>query len=159
MYSWIIYVHIAAAFASLLAHGVSAFAALRLRNETNLERIRTLLELSSSTLGLMYPALLLLLLTGIAGGFIGSWWSHAWIWTALVLVIIVIVFMYARGSRYYAELRAAVGLPIYGKAPPTPPKSEPEIAVLLKSSRPVELTTIGTVGLLALLYLMVFKPF
>ena len=42
----------------------------------------------------MYLSLLLLLLTGIAGGFIGSWWSRGWIWAALVLVITGIVLLY-----------------------------------------------------------------
>jgi hypothetical protein len=159
MYNWIIYLHITAAFAFLFAHGGSAFASLRLRRETNLERIRALLELSSSTLGVMYVALIVILLTGIGGGFIGSWWGRGWIWASLVLLFVVIILMYARGSRYYAELRAAAGLPAYGKPTPQSPKSEEELAVLLKSPRPFELTAIGGIGLLALLYLMVFKPF
>lgn len=159
MYNWIIYAHIAAAFAFLIAHGVSAFAALRLRRETNIERIRALLDLSSSTLGVLYGALLILLLTGIAGGFVGSWWSQGWIWASLVIVFLIVVLMYVRGTTYYAKVREAVGLPVYGRESNSPMKSESEVAELLKSSRPLELLGIGGAGLLILLWLMVFKPF
>ncbi|TAH51663.1 MAG: hypothetical protein EYC68_09880 [Chloroflexota bacterium] len=159
MYYWIIYLHIIAAFTFFIAHGVSAFVGLRLRNETNIESIKTLLNLSQSTLGLMYPALLVILLTGIGGGVVGSWWSRGWFWASLGLLALVIVLMYIRGSPYYAQVREAVGASVYGKSPTPAPKSATEIAALLKSSRPIELAVIGGIGLLLLLYLMVFKPF
>jgi hypothetical protein len=159
MYTWIVYLHVVAAFAFLLAHGTSAFVALRLRNETNVERIRALLDLSTSTQGVMYISLLVILLTGIGGGFMGSWWGQGWIWASLGVFVLVIVLMFFRGSTYYGQVRNAVGLPAYRQPAPESPRSAEEIAALLKSSRPLELLGIGTLGLLALLYLMVFKPF
>ena len=90
MYSWIIYFHIAAAFTFILAHGVSALVGLRVRSETNPERIRALLELVSVSLGLLYPALLILLLTGIGGGFAANWWGQDWIWAGLVMFVVLI---------------------------------------------------------------------
>lgn len=158
MYSWIIYLHIAAAFTFILAHGVSAFVGLRVRTETNPERVRALLELVSGSLGLLYPALLVLLLTGIGGGFVGSWWGHGWIWAALVLFIVLMGWMMARGSRYYTELAVAFGAKWYGRT--EAPNKTPEQAIaMLKSSRPMELAAVGFIGLLGLLYLMLFKPF
>lgn len=159
MYGWIIWLHIASALAFFLVHGVAMFVAFRLRRETDREAIKVLLNLSASTLGAMYPALLLILLTGIAGGFVGTWWGQGWIWTAIVVLVVVIVWMMVRGSRYYAELRGAVGAPIYGKPAPTPPKSDAEVQAMLRSGRPMELAAVGILGVLILLYLMVFKPF
>lgn len=159
MYTWIIYVHIAAVFVFILAHGVSAIVGFRVRREKDPVRIRALLELSSGTLALLYPALLLILLTGIGGGFAGSWWGSGWIWAALVLFVIVMGWMVARGSRYYAELSDAFGATRNGKTPDAPTKTTEQAVAMLQSSRPIELAAVGTIGLLGLLYLMVFKPF
>ena len=49
LYPWIVFTHVAGALVFAMAHGVSLFVALRLRHETELVRIRALLELSAST--------------------------------------------------------------------------------------------------------------
>lgn len=159
MYNWVIYLHILSGFGFFAAHGVAIFVALALRKTTEVDQIKTLLNLSQSTLGVLYISLILILLTGIGGGFMGSWWGRGWIWAALVILILVIVLMYVRGAPFYAQLREAVGAPAYGKPPTGSPKSAEEIAVLVKSPRPFELLAIGGIGLLVLLWLMVFKPF
>ena len=74
----------------------------------------------------------------------------------------MIAFMYARATRYYGELRRAAGLGYYipgkdGGGPPAP--NAGELTRLLASSRPMELGVVGVIGLLAIIWLMVMKPF
>jgi hypothetical protein len=159
VYNWIVYLHIAAGFGFFIAHGVAMFVGFALRSESAPERIKALLDLSQRTLGMLYICLVLILLTGIGAGFVGSWWGRGWIWASLVLLIVVLVLMMVRGSRFYASVREAVGAPVYGKMSTPPPTSPEELERLLKSPRPFELAAIGGIGFLVLLWLMVFKPF
>jgi hypothetical protein len=48
LYQWIVYVHILAVFAFLLAHGTATAITFKLRRERKIERIRALLDLSRS---------------------------------------------------------------------------------------------------------------
>lgn len=159
MYNFVIYLHILGGFGFFAAHGVAIFVALELRKTTDIERIKTLLNVSASTVGVLYISLLLILITGIGGGFMGSWWGRGWIWASLITLVVVVILMFVRGSTYYEQLREAVGAPSRGKPPTGTPKSSEEIAALVKSPRPFELLAIGIIGLLGLLWLMVFKPF
>ena len=45
LYPWVVLVHIVAAFVFLMAHGVSAFVAFRIRGETDRTRLAALLDL------------------------------------------------------------------------------------------------------------------
>jgi NADH:ubiquinone oxidoreductase subunit 2 (subunit N) len=162
MYRWIVYLHVLGSFGFLLAHGASAFVAFRLRAERNLERIRTLLDLSVFSYNFMYLSLLALLAAGVIAGFMGRWWRMGWIWAALGVLVVVSVLMSVVGSLYYHRVRQAVGLPYRGSRglqPPAEPASPGEIDALLRSSRPAWLAAIGGGGLAVILWLMMFKPF
>jgi hypothetical protein len=161
-YSWLVFVHVAGAFTFVLGHGASASASVRLHQERDPQRVRALLELSSQSLGVAYVGLLLLLVGGIAAGFVGGWWGHAWIWASLVLLVLIAVVMYPLGSQHYAKVRHAVGLRTYQDkkdAPDPTPSSPEELDALLDSDRPALLTLIGGGGLLVIIWLMLFKPF
>jgi uncharacterized membrane protein len=161
-YNWVVFLHVAGAFAFVLTHGVSAGVALKLREERDVPRVQALLELSNTATQGMYVGLVLLLIGGITAAFMAGLWGRGWIWTALVLLVVMIVFMYARASRYYGELRRAAGLEWYiprkGQGKAGIPNSA-DLAQLLASSRPLELGVVGAVGLLAIIWLMVMKPF
>jgi hypothetical protein len=162
LYPWLVFLHIAGGFTFVLGHGASAVASMRLRAEREPERVRALLDLSSGSLTIAYVGLLLLLVAGIAAAFGGSWWGRLWIWSSLVLLVLIAVAMYPLGSQYYAKVRHAVGLRTYQdkKDDPDPvPASPAELDALLTSNRPGLLAGIGGVGLLVILWLMVFKPF
>ena len=161
IYHWIVFAHVAAGFAFAVAHGGSVAVALRLRHERDVERVRALLELSASTLNLMYGSLLALLIFGIAAGFVGQWWGRGWIWAALALLVVLAVAMYYRGTTYFIELRRVAGLPYRAERAQQPalPPNPAALAATLASSRPIELAATGYVGLLAIIWLMVFKPF
>ena len=113
MYDWLVFLHVLGTFGFLLAHGASAMVSFQLRRERNRERICALLDLSSSSYGLLYSSLGLLLLSGIITGFLGRWWRWIWIWAALGLLIAIVLLMYALGSSYYTQVRKAVGMPYF----------------------------------------------
>jgi hypothetical protein len=162
MYQWVVLVHIVGAFTFVLAHGTSAFVSDQIRRERDPVRIRALLELSSRSIGVVYGSLILLLVAGIAAGVIGNHFGRGWIWAALVLLVAIIVAMYGLASRYYARVREAVGMTSYltPKGAPTPTPASPEVlAALLDSRRPDAIAAVGFIGLLVILWLMIFKPF
>jgi hypothetical protein len=162
MYQWIVFLHVIGVFGLLLAHGGSVSLALRLRSERHPERIRTLLDQSSNSLSLMYGSLLLLLITGIAAGFVGNWWGRGWIWVAIGVLVATLVVMFFLGTGYYNKVRQAVGLPYFdgrNAQPAGAPASEVELARILDAGNPIRLMSIGVGALGMLLWLMMFKPF
>jgi hypothetical protein len=154
-YRWWLFLHIAGAFGFLTTHGVSVGVAFRLRRERDPSRIMALLELSSSSVTLMYLSLVLLLTGGVVLGFIGHWWGDTWIWVSLGTLAAVMVAMYGLATRYYRRLRVIVGAMASGAEA----ISGERLAEVLVGPRPWILAVVGFGGLLFLLYLMIFKPF
>jgi MFS family permease len=158
---WLVFAHILGAFVFVLAHGVSVFVALRVRGEPERARITTLLDLSKSAVAIAAIAVAFLLVTGIAAGFMGDYWGQRWIWVSLAILVLLWGYMSLRGTMYHDAVRHAVGsVGVYDKkgieAPPADPAA---LATLLAAPRAMELAAVGGIGLVAILYLMVFKPF
>ncbi len=156
------FLHVAGVFVFLLAHGASANVALQLRRERKPERIRALLDLSVQSYLGMYAGILLLLVTGITAGFVGNYWGRGWIWLAIIVLVAIFVVMGVVGSLHYSKIRTAVGLQPYRRTDQVTlgeVKNEQEIAALVDTNRPVILWVIGLVGILIILWLMMFKPF
>jgi len=144
--------HITGGFGFVAAHGATAAVAFRLRREREPERIRALLDLSRSTRSVMYWSLLLLLVAGIANGFYFHYWSQGWIWTSLILLTALLVMAFPLAVSYYKRIRLAVDWEGPGASPE-------ELRALLTSSRPILIAWVETVGILVILWLMVYKPF
>jgi MFS family permease len=162
LYPWVVFVHVAAAFLFVLGHGASMWVSDQIKRERDPVRIRALLELSSRSLGLVYGSLIALLIAGIAAGIMGNWFGQGWIWAAIIVLVVIIALMYGLASRYYGQVREAVGLRGYQTpkdAPDPTPVSAEELALLLDSRRPDAIALVGVGGLLILLWLMMFKPF
>ena len=160
MYPYIVLLHVIGAFVFALAHGVSVAVGLRLRGVRSPDQIASLLELSGMAIGALYVGLLLLLVGGIWAGFAGEHWGSLWIWAAIGILVAVMVAMYAIATPFYARMRAAAGVftdpkqvARFGEIAPD------ELQRMAASSRPIWLAVIGGVGLLAILWLMVVKPF
>ena len=162
-YSWIVFVHIIAAFAFVLSHGVSMFMSDQARRQpATPERVGALLDLSRSTLPIMYGSLVVLLIAGILAGMLGGHFGRLWIWVALAILILEIAAMYALAARYYARIRNAVGQASYldGDGRPAFPAASPEeLNALLASRRPDVIGVVGSLGLVVIIWLMVVKPF
>jgi hypothetical protein len=158
---WLVFSHILGAFTFVLAHGVSVFAALRLRSERDQVRAAALLDLSKSAVTIAAFAVIFLLVTGIAAGFVGDYWGQRWIWASIGILILLWAYMSFRGTRYHDAVRHAVGsVGIYDKKGTEPPPADPAaLAALLAAPRALELAAVGGIGLVVILWLMVFKPF
>ncbi len=161
MYQWWVYLHVFGAFAFAAAHGVSAIASFRIRATRDPVAVRTLLDLSSVAIGVMYVGLLMLLIGGIAAGIDGGHFARGWIWASLGLLVAVTVAMYMLATPFYKQLREAVGTGPGGQPLPNGPQvaSDTELAALVRSSRPMLLALVGLVGFVVILWLMFFKPF
>jgi plastocyanin len=149
-----VFLHIVGVFGFLMAHGVSAYATFQLRREHEATRVSHLLELSSSSVGVMWNSIGLLLLGGIAAGFTGGFWGQGWIWAAIVILVATTVAMYALATPWAKRLRTISAAIAQG----TEAVSRSQYEQLLKSRRPYTIAAVGFAGLLVILYLMVFKP-
>ena len=147
VYLWLKFFHIAGLGVFLLGHGVSAGSSLMLRRAST-DAVRAALLRASIQSGVVfYPALLVILVTGVWMGFEGHWWRSGWIWAGIVTLVAVTVIMGALSVPYHTARDAAKATP--------PADLEPA----LKRARPIELGVVGAIGLLVLFFLMVFKPF
>lgn len=162
MYHWLVFLHILSVLTFFLAHGASASVAFRLKQEKELERIEALLDISTTTLTVFFLSLLLILITGIAAGFIGDWWRFRWVWLALALFVGITIWMGIYGRRSYSPLRKAVGMPYMEGFRPHPaiePASNGEIIAIIARTNPVLLAGISYGLTVVILWLMMFKPF
>lgn len=160
VYTWIVFVHVVAAFGFVLAHGATALVAFRVRVERQPQRIAALLDLSTASMALMYLCISVLVVAGVAAGLIGHWFGQLWIWAAMATLVAVAVAMLAYAAPYYERVRLAIGQ--HGRSrtqTPAAPASPAEVARLLESRRPEVIAVIGGVGLLLIVWLMLFKPF
>ncbi len=92
LYAWLRFFHLLGLVAFLLAHGVSGGASLALRKASS-STSRQLLRLSQLAGVVAYPALLVLIVTGVWMGFVGHWWGKGWIWASIAVFIALAVAM------------------------------------------------------------------
>jgi hypothetical protein len=161
MYAWIVFLHVLGAFAFVAAHGVSMVASFQLRGERDRPRQAALLQLSGTGIGVMYAGLLLLLVAGVAAGFVGNHWGRGWIWASLGILVAVTVVMYAVAAPFYGRMRAAAGVGGMGQSADKfkPPATESDLDGLTTSNRPWVLAIVGGIGLAFIVWLMLAKPF
>ncbi|HEU5349122.1 MAG TPA: hypothetical protein VFU63_10975 [Ktedonobacterales bacterium] len=157
MYQVLVFLHILGVFGFLLAHGVSLFVGFRVQREKDIHAIRALLGLSASAVMASFFSLLVLLIGGIGAGVVGHWWSQGWIWAALGVFVLVWILMSAFTGPAFRRARLAAGF-IGPRTIEESVTSEglPEALAALQPWLP---TLAGGIGLLVLLWLMVFKPF
>lgn len=143
LYAGLLFFHILGLVLFLFAHGVTAGASFALRGQVS-GQARQLLLLSQRSAALFYPGLLVVVITGVWMGFIGSYWSRGWIWAAIVVLVLTIVAMGALARPYYKARES---------------KTDQETATALSQAKPVVLAWIGAVALVLLVALMILKPF
>jgi small-conductance mechanosensitive channel len=161
-HSWIVFIHVVGVILFLIGHGVSVFVAWRLRTERDVASIRTLLDLSRRSIGVMSIGLVTWFLGGILAGFSGSWWTSGqlWIWASLVLAIVVVGMMTPMGRFYFNRIRAAVGVdPRTNAADPNFVVDQGAVEAAIASGNPMLLTVVGVGALVILAWLMIVKPF
>ena len=159
LYPWLVVVHIVAAFAFVMAHGVSVYAMYRVRKEHDRARLAVLVGLSGDTFGLAMISLLVVLVAGITGGIMQGYFSKAWIWLSIVILVVVGGAMTPLAAIPMNKVRLALGIAIRGVKEPPTPATDSELAALQASLRPQLAAAIGGIGLIVLVALMSLKPF
>ena len=133
---WLVFLHTLSALTFFLAHGTSVAMAFKLRKETDFARIRAMLDLSASTIGVMFIAFLAMGLTGLVMPLFLKIWNKGWIWISIVLMIGVVLQMGFMNEKRYKILRKLVGLPYMQGSkefPAEPPASQTEVEAYLKN--------------------------
>ncbi|MGZ6544724.1 MAG: hypothetical protein ACXVEI_05380 [Actinomycetota bacterium] len=154
-WQWWLFLHIAGVLAFLGAHGVSLFVLYRIRHEGDRQKIAELIAFSGTTTRPMYHSLLVLTVGGIGTGITLHLFSAWWLWTAIVILLVTIALMTAVAKPYFRKITASCEVRPSG----VPRVSDEELAQLLGSGEAHVITAIGGIGLLAILYLMVLRPF
>jgi len=154
MYEFLVFVHLVGVLTFVGAHGVSMGVLFRLRRERDPAAVNQLLALSGTATRIFYVGFLLLLVGGIAAGFVGHWWSQAWIWASIAVLVIITMFMYGLATPYYRRVRLIAG----AKAGGSEAVTDAQFDEVMRSPRAMAVAWIGLVGLLAIVAMMVFKP-
>ena len=154
-YSWWKFLHVAGVIAFVSFHGVSMVAALRVRKERDRVRIATMLQLSGSSLMGMYVSLVWLLAFGVVAGIQGDFWNDGWFWIAIGLLVLAMGEMSAVARPYYERMKEAVEVRPSG----VPRRSDEELEEILSSPVALWNAVFGAAVLLAITWLMIFKPF
>lgn len=164
LYAWLVFAHLAALLAFVMAHGVSVGVLFALRRPGSLERTRNLLDLSTSSFTAVYLSVVAILVFGIAAGIVGGGFTFGpwWLWISLALFVGIAVYMGFVRWTQMTEVRHAAGLQLpddVKKGIPAPePKDPAEIAAAVERVRPWLVLVVGFGGLLVILLLMMFKP-
>lgn len=161
LYKAVVFIHATTILLYIVAHGTSMAAAFALKRETDPARVRALLDLARSSLGV--PALVLVvvgLLTGILAGFMGGHWGTGWLWISIALFVLVGGLMTPMTTLRLKPIRAAAGMPAETGVPEAPPQENPEeLRRLLDAWNPMIPGAMGLVAFVVILYLMLVKPF
>ncbi|HRN30222.1 MAG TPA: hypothetical protein PK781_06050 [Terrimesophilobacter sp.] len=160
MYEFVVFLHVTGAIVFALGHGTSVAVAFRLRVEKENPRIAALLDASSWGTNLMYVGLLLIIGSGIALGFMGDFWGQWWLWVSIGVLVVVMGAMYAMAAPFYGAVRVASGgvIPEKYRSRVTSEAAAAALQRLGSWRAPMRVTLIGGVGLLVILWLMVFQP-
>jgi len=158
MYVWIVYLHVAAVFIFLVQHAAEIFVTFKLRQQKEPEGIFATYDFlpnnNSKNLRITY---LTIIITGAIAGFISPWWKQGWMWTALGVMMVIWIIMYRFGGQYLNAVDAITDQAMKNKA------DEPAIEKFrsdLKARREPEImASTSLLGMLIILWLMMFKPF
>lgn len=161
LYASVVFVHAATILLFFIAHGASMAVAFKLKEETDPDRVRALIELSRFSLGAPAIAFILIgLAAGIVAGFMGDHWGSLWIWISLVLLVAVGGAMTPMATSRLAAIREAAGGGRASKDGGDPPPADPErMHQLIEAWRPLPVAAMGLVAFLVILWLMFAKPF
>lgn len=153
-FRWLLFLHIASVLALLGTHGTSITVLYRIRRERDRARILNLVTLSGETILPMYVSLAAIVVTGVLLGLKVHAFALWWIWAAIAILVVVAALMGAIARPYFARVKEACQMRPSG----VPRVSDEELLEILHASTAHVLSAIGGIGLLAILYLMIFQP-
>jgi hypothetical protein len=154
-YSWLKFLHVAAVLALLGTHGVSMTVLYAIRKERDRAKILAMIGVSGQSILPMYISIGAVVLFGVLLWVKVYSFGTTWLWVAVVILVATTGLMTATAKPYFARVKEACQLRPSG----VPRVSDEELGEVLNSSRAHVITAIGVIGLGAILYLMIFKPF
>ncbi|MEE9217255.1 MAG: hypothetical protein V3U32_07460 [Anaerolineales bacterium] len=163
-YQIILYLHVASALGFFLFHGATASASYGLKREQGRESIKLLLKMRESGGVVGGISMMVSLISGIVLGFMGRFWSEAWIWIAIVVFLVISFVMGGYGRNNFDRISYMIDPEKY-KSPRDKKGEEPipatdeELAAEQAKGRPMLLTITGFAALGLILWLMMFQPF
>ena len=154
LYLGLVFLHLAGLVLFVLCHGASAFMAFLIRRQSDPAVVNSYLGMSNAANRLMYLGLLLLAVGGLGAAWNSSLLATPWVLATTATLIAVLAVMYAIGARFYYGLRDRLKPGPDGQVT----LGGPELSALLQNRVPETLAAVGTLGLIVMVGLMVFKP-
>lgn len=152
MYQALVFVHLFGVVVMAVAHGVSIFAAFRVRGESDPAIVAAVLGMSKTAVTVLYVGFLLM----AVGGFGAAWQAGVllapWTIASYVVLVVVVGVMSAVATPYYVRVREMAN----GSGGEAPDVEAMQVA--LATRRPEVLAIVGTSGMIILLWLMVTRP-
>lgn len=152
MYQALVFLHLVGVVVMAVAHGVSIFAAFRVRRESDPRIVAAILGMSKTAVLSLYLGFLFMAIGGLGAAWQAGTLLAPWAIASYVVLIVVIGVMYAVGTGYYVRLRALAGGEDGGEV------DADAMRTALASRRPEILALVGSSGFLILLWLMVVRP-
>lgn len=159
MNEWVVFLHVAAVLAFMLAHGVHVTAMWAMHGEADPERSLTFFN-DMPNARVLRALLAAVVGTGVVAGFMGSWWDRGWIWASLLILTAIAGVMWRYGGGFFGLMQEAAEKAVAARTS-EPPDSGPQAAfdAARRSWHTVGVSAIGLGGLAIILWLMMFKPF
>ena len=155
MYRFWVFVHLVGVVGFLLTHGVAMWTMFAVRAVgTDRERILDRCETSKATTMPMYISFGLLLLGGIAAGIDGALFAEWWLLASLLLLLALTASMSMIASPHMKRLREGCTRWADG----TFTMADEELEAVLAGPATMITAASGSIGLLTIVFLMVFKP-
>ncbi len=163
MYGFLLFLHMLSVLIYFLLHGAVASVTFVLKRQEHPQGAEAL----ENILDLVYPGTYLsvgiTIVSGIVLGFMGHWWQSGWMWTSLGLLALIWIVMRLLGNPYIGrQFQRVYKSGVHSNSnpevnpPPTPQETSPG---WLEENMPMLLTLIGVVGMVVIMWLMMFKPF
>lgn len=159
LYPWVVFIHVGSTFLFMLAHGATAAGMFKMRAASDRPSIDTLMQVRHWAEMPFNITSALMILSGVALGFMGHWWRFGWIWLSLGILLFLTLIMGFMGRRYFDRVEASYSPEAMEQAEANPNSIEGQIKQAVLSGRPGLLAAVGIAGFLFILWLMMFKPF
>lgn len=150
----LLFLHVLSVLGLLATHGVSMFVLYRIRRELDRKRILDFVTLSGETVMPMYVSIAAILVTGTLAAIEFDRFGQLWLWVSIAVLVLTILLMVLLARPHFRRVKAACEVRPSG----VPRVSDEELREIVAGPTVHAITAVGTVGLLAILYLMIFKP-
>ena len=98
--------------------------------------------------------MLVLVVGGVGAGLTIHAFGQLWLWVSIGILVLTVGLMTSVAAPYFKRITAACEVRPSG----VPRKSDEELQGILSGPTTTLITAVGSIGLVSILYLMLFKP-